>query len=227
MSTFFKNKYIVIASLAFLVLGFTSYGRMAMMAYYFRYHANNAALMSTMGLVSLVSGFLGSAFLSPFLFKYTKHKGHSLVIFYAIAAIGFLLLYFFPAPSVMFWVLLFIANMANTAAVGTAYGTIPDTVDYAEYQTGVRCDGFLYSFTSFMMKAGGALGPSVLLAMIASRGFVPNVEQSASVLKVLNVSISVIPAIATTLILILYTFYDLSDKKHEELRIELEKRRNQ
>lgn len=40
--------------------------------------------------------------------------------------------------------------------MGVHYGTMGDVIDYGELISGVRCDGFLASFTSLAMKCGGA-----------------------------------------------------------------------
>ena len=35
-----------------------------------------------------------------------------------------------------------------------------DAVDYGEWKVGLRCDGFLSSFTSLALKTGSAIGPA-------------------------------------------------------------------
>ena len=42
------------------------------------------------------------------------------------------------------------------------YAIIPDCVEYGEWRTGIRNDGFQYSFISLANKIGMALGTSLL-----------------------------------------------------------------
>ena len=113
----------------------------------------------------------------------------------------------------------------QSGSSGTGYALIPDAIDYGEYKTGVRCDGFLAAFVSFGLKAGGAIGPAVMLAWINGLGYTPNVVQNASVLNALNMCISLLPAVCCALIAILYFFWDMDVSKHDEIRLELERRR--
>ena len=106
------------------------------------------------------------------------------------------------------------------------YSCDGDNADFAEYKYGIRVDGFLSAFISLMLKAGGAVGPAILIAWLDALGYVPNMVQNASVLNALNLSMSIIPAVLCVICAIGYLLvYDMDSQKHSEIVNELEKRR--
>ncbi len=225
LKTFFTNKYAVIAALGSFVFGFAAYGRGAVMAYYFTYVANNIGYMAYMGLIGLGCALIGPAFIGPFLFKKFRHKGRSMMINWGVASVFAFTLYFLRPDNFLFWVCYACFQTLMTTGMGISYSIAGDAVDYGEYKLGVRADGFVASFISLLMKAGGAIGPAIMLAIIAAQGYVPNQAQNAAVLNTFNFGISIMLGILGVAILILYAFYDLSAKKHEEILAELNQRR--
>jgi Na+/melibiose symporter-like transporter len=225
-ASFFKNKYIILAFTASIVNGFNAYGRMGMLMYYFTYYANNQSLMSIQGIVGLIFGILGAGFLGTFIFQRVHSKGRTMIICMGGSAVGFAALFFLDPNKIAFWIVAAITQFAQGGTSGTGYALIPDAIDFGEYKTGVRCDGFLAAFVSFGLKAGGAIGPAVLLAAIGYFGYVPNIAQNASVLTALRVSISIVPGICCLLVALLYAAWDMNDEKHDEIRRELERRRS-
>ena len=134
-------------------------------------------------------------------------------------------MYFYTPPSVMFWLLTFIGSMGFYAYMGIHFGAIGDAVDYGEYVSNVRCDGFLSSFVSVANKAGGAAMPAIGAAVLAALGYVANMQQSPEVLNAINWFISLIPAILSTVNGFLYLLYPISTEKHREIMKELISRR--
>ena len=57
------------------------------------------------------------------------------------------------------------------------YAIIPDCVEYGEWKTGVRNDGFQYAFISLGNKIGMAIGTSVFAAVPGAAGFEANMQQ--------------------------------------------------
>ena len=76
-----------------------------------------------------------------------------------------------------------------------------------------------------MMKAGGAVGPAVLIAWMGAAGYVPNVAQTATVQNVMNIGMNLITGLCCLLVVIFNLFFDLTPEKHEKIRLELERRR--
>ena len=101
---------------------------------------------------------------------------------------------------------------------------VPDTVEYGQWKTGIRTDGFIYAATSFMMKFGGAVGPAVLGLTLDKSGYVPLAEQSQSTLNMINLSMNFIPTLLAIVGIILFVFYKLDDKLHNKILVELRER---
>lgn len=108
---------------------------------------------------------------------------------------------------------------------GLIYGMIPDTVEYGQWKSGVRTDGFVYAITSFMLKLGGAVGPSLLGVMLAGAGYLGGVaEQSASALSMINVCMNLVPTILAVVAIVALVFYKLDNKLYGQIRAELDAR---
>ena len=133
--------------------------------------------------------------------------------------------YFLTPGSTLWFITFAISQVMHCAGIGHAYGIVGDTVDVGEYKSGVRVDGFISSFVSLMMKAGGAVGPAILIAWMGAAGYVANVAQTATVQNVMNIGMNLITGLCCLLIVIFNLFFDLTPEKHEKIRLELERRR--
>lgn len=160
------------------------------------------------------------------LYKVIQHKGRAVGTAFGLSGILSIPMFWLSAKGVLFWVFYAVSTALGTAAFGLRYGCDGDNADYAEYKYGIRVDGFLSAFISMMLKAGGAVGPAVLLVWLDSLGYVANQAQNASVLNALNMGISFIPAVLLLLVALNFLiFYDMDSKKHAEIVKELECRR--
>lgn len=122
-------------------------------------------------------------------------------------------------------VILLVAGTVNGFVTGLIYGMIPDTVEYGQWKSGVRTDGFVYAITSFMLKLGGAVGPSLLGVMLAGAGYLGGVaEQSASALSMINVCMNLVPTILAVVAIVALVFYKLDNKLYGQIRAELDAR---
>ena len=221
MKCLFGNKYALICLFGQFMVGFLAYGRMTIMAYYFTYYAGNFELYSVTGIVGIATGIIGSGFVWQF-----RHKGYALAIGFGLSGLFYIPIFWFIPQQIVFWVFYAFSNLFQTAASALRYSCDGDNADFAEYKYGIRVDGFLSAFISLMLKAGGAVGPAILIAWLDALGYVPNITQNASVLTALNLSMSIIPAILCVICAIGYLLvYDMDSKKHSEIVNELEKRR--
>jgi Na+/melibiose symporter-like transporter len=224
---FFKNRYAICSALGFFMTGFTAYGRMAMLMYYFTYFANKPTLMTTVGFLGLGSGLIGSGFLTQLFYKLFRHKGKAIMLAQMLGAIFAAPLFFLLPANPLFWICMFLSQTFQSGGGGISYSIVGDAVDYGEYKTGVRVDGFLASFSSLMLKTGGAVGPAIMLAVINSLGYVPNETQNPAVLTVLRASISLVVTACCLFSVIVFAFYNMDEKKHAQIRAEIDQRHEQ
>ena len=224
---FLKNPPLLIVCLAFLVYGFLNYGRMTVGMYYFTYVWGNVGLFT---LYATVNGIMAAvaAFFSAALVKACRGKRGALLFSYGFSFIVNLVLFFLNpgnASSTLVLVLLFIAGALNGFCTALLYGMIGDTVEYGQWKTGVRADGLCSSGTSFMLKLGGALAPTILLAMLAASGYAEGAAvQTAGALSSMNIVMNLVPAILAAISFVLFWFYKLDAKLHAQIIDDLKER---
>lgn len=222
---FFGNKYAVLVMLSFFMIGFCVYGKMAIMIYYLTYLVGNAGLYSFVNLLGLVGAVLGAGFLGSWVFSKLRHKGWTLALCYGFGGV-FAGLGYFLTPGGTAWMVSYtISQITYCAGIGVAYGMVGDATDMGEYISGVRVDGFIASFVSLMMKAGGAAGPAILVAWMGSAGYIANAVQNENVLNIMNIGVNLIPCICCLCIVVFGLCFNLPQKKHEEILAELARRR--
>ena len=100
-----------------------------------------------------------------------------------------------------------------------------DTADYSEWKTGRRATGLVFSASTMSQKFGWAFGTAVAGWLLFLMGFVPNVEQSENVLTGIRALMSIIPAAAGIISIVLILFYKLDDDTMKNIEKELTTRR--
>ena len=219
-----KNPPLLCILIGFAVYGFLQYGRGTCAMYYFTYSMDNLALFSVYNLVNgILSG--GAAFVgASVLIRIFKEKKIACIFGYALLLVSCLIMYVLdPAttPDVVLLILLWIGSLGTGLVTGMLYGMIPDTVEYGQWKSGVRTDGFIYAGASFMLKVGGAVGPALLGVLLASAGYVPNEAQSATSLDMINKCMNLLPAVLCVIAIVFLVFYKLNNKLHAQIREEL------
>lgn len=219
-----KNPPLLIILIGFFVYGFLQYGRGTCAMYYFSYSMNNMAIFPIYNLVNgLLSG--GAAFFgASVLIKIFKEKKIACIFGYILLLVSCLVMFVLDAattPGIVMLILLWIGSLGTGLVTGMVYGMIPDTVEYGQWKSGIRTDGFIYSGASFMLNLGGAVGPAVLGVLLDSAGYVPNVAQSESSLAMINGCMNLLPAVLCLIAIVFLLFYKLNNKLHAQIRADL------
>ena len=115
------------------------------------------------------------------------------------------------------------------------YPMVGDSLDYLEWKTGQRFEGFCFSIHSTMTKfnnAFAAIAVSVFLVVIGfqqpvrdAAGIAVKQVQSAATLDGIYALVSLLPAIGFALAIIPMCFYKFTGKRKEQILAELEERR--
>ena len=221
-----KNKPFLMAVVGQLLFGFILYGRNADLIYYFKYVEGNEDLFSFFSGVIVVPSIIGAA-LFPLNFKWTGNKGWAASVFSVLMGISMVALYFFsPNESpVLFYIFAALAQFFFSGFNTAIYAIIPDCVEYGEWKTGIRNDGFQYSFISLANKIGMALGTSLLALVMGWAGYEANVEQSETVKEVIHHAFSTVPGILWIITAGIMLFYRLGRKEYNKIIEELENRK--
>ena len=221
-----KNKPFLMAVVGQLLFGFILYGRNADLIYYFKYVEGNEDLFSFFSGVIVVPSIIGAA-LFPLIFKWTGNKGWAASVFSLLMGISMVVLYFFsPNESpVLFYIFAALAQFFFSGFNTAIYAIIPDCVEYGEWKTGIRNDGFQYSFISLANKIGMALGTSLLALVMGWAGYEANVEQSETVKEVIHHAFSTVPGILWIITAGIMLFYRLGRKEYNKIIEEFENRK--
>lgn len=226
LSAVIKNRPYLIAVAGQFLFGVTLYGRNADALYYFTYVEGNKALFSTYSLCIIIPSIIGAACFTP-LFRLTNNKGRAASIFAFLTGVSMFMMYFFSAGStpVPFYVFSCLAQFFFSGFNTAIYAIIPDCVEYGEWKTGLRNDGFQYAFISLGNKVGMAIGTSVLAAVLGACGYAANVQQNDAVLAVMKHSFTTMPGILWIVTAVVLFFYRLNKKSYNKIVKEIQERK--
>lgn len=209
-----KNKPYLLALLGQVLFGFILYGRNADLLYYFTYVENDAVLFTYYSMAIIIPSIIGAACF-PKVFQLTSNKGWAASVFAFGTGITIIALFFFspvtsPIPFYLFAALSqFFFSGFNTAI----YAIIPDCVEYGEWRTGIRNDGFQYAFISLGNKIGMALGTALLALSLGWAGYEANTTQNEAVVAIMRHSFSTIPGILWVALF----FYKLDKRSYNRI----------
>lgn len=213
-----KNKPYLLALLGQVLFGFILYGRNADLLYYFTYVENDAVLFTYYSMAIIIPSVIGAACF-PKVFQLTSNKGWAASVFAFGTGITIIALFFFspvtsPIPFYLFAALSqFFFSGFNTAI----YAIIPDCVEYGEWRTGIRNDGFQYAFISLGNKIGMALGTALLALSLGWAGYEANTTQNEAVVAIMRHSFSTIPGILWVVTALALFFYKLDKRSYNRI----------
>ena len=143
IKTVAQNKPYLLALIGQFLFGVTLYGRNADALYYFKYVEGSETLFTTYSLVIIIPSIIGAG-LFQILFKLTENKGRTASILAFCTGVSMLSLYLFsPVESAVAFYIFSGLTQFFFAGFNTAiYAIIPDCVEYGEWKTGIRTDGF-------------------------------------------------------------------------------------
>ena len=206
------------------VLGMLAFTfRQATAPFYFKYNVGREELVSLYFSVTLGVMFLGLVAIPALSSR--LGKAGAIRVGAVVAMLGGIGFYLTPADNVVMvfvWGALLSLGGAPVAVLGWAM--IPDTVEYAQWRTGVRADGVVFSTASFFQKLGKALGGWAVAALLAWFGYVANQPQSAESLHGILVLMSICPLLVNVVLLAATFLYRLDGETHERIVRELRER---
>ena len=177
-----QNKPYLIALAGQFLFGVTLYGRNADLLYYFKYVEGNENLFTAYSMILMVPSILGAGAF-PLVFRRLGNKGRTASLFAAGTGVTMTAPYFFSAAGspVRFYFFAALAQFFFCGFNTAIYAIIPDCVEYGEWKTGIRNDGFQYAFVSLGNKIGMAIGTAALAGVLGNFGFTANQAQNAAV----------------------------------------------
>lgn len=145
----------------------------------------------------------------------------------AIATIFSVLFYWLDRENIL---MIFVFQIIISVCAGSIFPLLwsmyADCADYSELKTGNRATGLIFSSSSMSQKFGWAIGSAITGWLLSYFGFQANMVQNQSTLHGIKLFLSFLPAIGTVLSIIFISMYPLSEKKMEEITINLKQKRN-
>ena len=213
-----QNRPYLLALVGQVLFGFTLYGRNADILYYFTYVEGDASYYTTYSMCIIIPSIIGAACFQP-VFRKLNNKGRTASVFALLTGIAMLAMFFFNVKEspIVFYALAGITQFFFSGFNTAIYAIIPDCVEYGEWKTGLRNDGFQYAFVSLGNKIGMAIGTALLAALLGKYGYVANQVQNPEVIAVMKHSFSTIPGILWIVTAVVLFFYRLNKKRYNEI----------
>ena len=162
--------------------------------YYFKYFVRREAMASTFMVAGTAATMMGVAATGS-LSKLLGGKHRTLMVLLA-ANLSSFIVFQFAGPSDVG--LMYGAHVVGSFLGGPLFPLIwsmyADAADYAEWTTGRRATGLVFSTATFAQKIGWTVGGAVAGWILAGFGFVANAEQSAAALAGIRAMMGWIPA---------------------------------
>jgi len=183
------------------------------------------ALASTFNTLGQALSLVGVLLIPWWAKTFGRRKGTIILLVTAIICTGS---FIFFSPENIFLILFFqaIGSITGGPISALLWVMYADTADYAEWKTGRRATGLIFSASIMSNKLGWAFGSMIAAFILSSTGFVANVTQNAGTLFGLKAMMSIIPIIAGVAALaILIFFYRLDEKTMKTVQADLSQRR--
>ncbi|MDB8869556.1 MFS transporter [Pediococcus acidilactici] len=203
---------IVLANLAL----WTAYSaRNAALPYYFQYNLGDK------GLISLFNGFsiiqiIGMASV-PFVVKFLNKWGTTILML-GITMIGQIWIGMAGSNVTMGLIGWCLACIGSGSAMTMFFSMVGDTVDFGEWKTGIRANGFLTAMgASFCIQMGSGIGSFIAARILAQFGFTAShAIQTSTSLTGINLTFIWVPVVIYALSIVCMIFYRKWEK-HEPI----------
>lgn len=191
--------------------------------YFITYNLNQPGLVSTVNTLGSLT-LVGIVFVPVLSKKYSKKT--LMIAGMAISIVGQIIIYLSGQSTAMVLTGTVIGAVGLGLPVGLLFALIADTVDYGEWKSGVRAQGLLASTASgISIKLGSGLGGAIPAWLLAAGGYVANQTQTASALRMIEISFIWLPILLCVLSILILVFLYKWEKPHQEILAELEARR--
>jgi glucuronide carrier protein len=219
------NRPLVLLCAATLVFLSGMFAQQTVAVYYARDVLGNANYYIVLTVVSTVGMILASALVPKAVD--VAGKKHAYLVAGAIAAasaVGFALA---PrsAPAIAF-VCYGVLGIGLGAINTLIFALQADTVDYGEWNSGIRAEGGSYSVLSFTRKTGQGIGGAVAAYTIGLGGYVSGAgTQTGSALTSIRVAAGIIPAASMLAATAVMLVYPLTERAFRAIVAEVAERR--
>lgn len=222
----FENKPLLLITAANLAIRLAMLVRSGFNYYYFSYNFGSLSYYSLVAMAGMATSLVGSLLFTALAKRVDKK----------ILMISGIVLYVVPGVFYYFagWsnfnlclIMSIISGISTGALMVCINAMLADTIEYGEWKTGQSNAGLINSTRCFISKLTTAASGVVTMVTLAIANYAPGVEQTASTLSSFHVLYTLGACGIMLLGLIPMFFYDLTTKRHEEIKAELAARKAQ
>ncbi len=188
--------------------------------YYFKYYMQDVPLAAAFMIAGLVAAMIGTT-LTPALTRLLG-KRRLMTASFILAAVTSALLYI-PGPGDLaaVFVLSSITELSTGPIVALFFAMLADSSDYSEWKNGRRATGLLFSAGTLSFKFGTGIAGAITGGVLTMVGYVANVQQTPGTLEGIRLLISIFPAGAALLSVLVLRFYTLDAHLLERIEQDL------
>jgi GPH family glycoside/pentoside/hexuronide:cation symporter len=214
----------------FLVLGAVAISSFAgtvfqkNLLYYFKYVVGDASLGgAAMGFCAIVSAVFVPIF-ALVARRWGKRRAWLIGIIPSLTGLILWRLADGQGTAALF-VALGIMSMGSAAYYVCFWAMLPDTVEYAEWKTGIRSESFAFGLTMLGQKAALGLGAGMLGVLLAHIGYVADAVQAPDTLADLKAMMFWLPFGGGIVTALLISFYPITPERHLQMVKDIAARR--
>jgi GPH family glycoside/pentoside/hexuronide:cation symporter len=142
-----------------------------------------------------------------------------------IAVFGLMGLFVVQQPTMTtVYIFLGIFSVGAAAIAVNHWSMVPDTVEYGEWRTGVRAEGFIFGFVTLIQKVALGLASAFVGGYLTYIGYVANQDQTPEALQGIKLLITVIACLGLVGSCIVIYFYKLNVSMHAQIVREIAER---
>jgi GPH family glycoside/pentoside/hexuronide:cation symporter len=235
----FSNKPWVLLLFTTLLMILYVSTRISVTAHYFKYYVGDQQITLfgktfTYGFIALTSAFnaigqwlaIAGVIFASFFAKRVGKKQAFLILFVTASISTAAFFFLRPQDVILMFVLQILGSFTGGPLSPLIWAMYADAADYSEWKTGRRATGLVFSASTMSQKFGWAIGTFVAGMLLSAFGFQANVVQNIDVQNGLKALMSIIPAAAGVLAIVLILFYRLDEKLMSQIESELTQRRS-
>lgn len=222
----FENKPLLMLQAANLAVRLAMLVRSGFNYYYFSYNFGSLSYYSLVAMAGMATSLVGSLLFTALAKRVDKKILMSAgIILYAASSV---LLYLVGYSNFTYCLIVsIISGIATGALMVCINAMLADTIEYGEWKTGQSNAGLINSTRCFISKLTTAASGIVTMVTLALTSYTPGVEQTVATLDSFHLLYTLGAAGIMILGLIPMFFYELTTKRHEEIKAELAARKAQ
>ena len=191
--------------------------------YYFKYALDREDLIGT-----ALTVLTGAVMLSIPMWTWVMKRSSKRTMWLSglvIAICVYPTLYFGPETTAFWLPLLALAGVGAGASYLGFWSTVPDTVEFGEWRTGVRAEGALFGVVVLIQKSALGLSAAALGEMLSRVGYSANIAQTPQTLAAMKLLMLGVPLVAMLIAGAFVACYPIDQQLHRQLRIGIARRR--